>query len=103
MYLILILANVLRRPTSCHCFAKSILAISEPSPVILFYILMLTFNFRVYIWLWSRPVQVPLYEANMGMSNREIAEQTGRNEEAIRALQFRAIRSLRAIMDEDTD
>ena len=28
-------------------------------PAILFYILMLTFNFRVYYWLWSRLVQVP--------------------------------------------
>ena len=33
--------------------------ISFPSPVILFYISMLTFNFRVYISLWSRPIQVP--------------------------------------------
>ena len=47
--------------------------------------------------------EVLVLRFGMGMSHREIAEQTGRNEEAIRALQFRAIRSLRAIMDEDTD
>ena len=47
--------------------------------------------------------EVLVLRFGMGMSHREVAEQTGRNEEAIRALQFRAIRSLRAIMDEDTD
>ena len=47
--------------------------------------------------------EVLVLRFGMGMSHREIAEQTGRNEEAIRALQFRAIRSLRAIMGEDTD
>ena len=47
--------------------------------------------------------EVLVLRFGMGMSHREIAERMGRNEEAIRALQFRAIRSLRAIMDEDTD
>ena len=47
--------------------------------------------------------EVLVLRFGMGMSHREIAERMGRNEEAIRALQFRAIRSLRAIMGEDTD
>jgi RNA polymerase sigma factor (sigma-70 family) len=47
--------------------------------------------------------EVLILRFGMDMSHREIAERTGRNEEAIRALQFRAISSLRDVMAEDTD
>ena len=47
--------------------------------------------------------EVIVLRFGMDMSHREIAERMGRNEPAIRALQFRAISSLRDVMAEDTD
>lgn len=47
--------------------------------------------------------EVLILRFGMDMSHREIAERMGRNEPAIRALQFRAISSLRDVMAEDTD
>ena len=47
--------------------------------------------------------EVLILRFGMGMSHREVAERMDRNEEAIRALQFRAISSLRDVMAEDTD
>ena len=46
--------------------------------------------------------QVLIYRFGMGMSHGEIAKLMGRNEPAIRALQFRAISALRDVMAEDT-
>ena len=47
--------------------------------------------------------EVLILRFGMDMSHREIAERMGRNEPAIRALQFRAISALRDVMAEDTD